>query len=739
MRRSGHAFAPLLLALSALFPTVAIAAIPQHFAGDRLVDVSLTVEDRALGRGASSTLAVRFAPKPGWHIYWQNSGDSGAPPTIAWSLPHGVTVGSPLWPIPERIVTSGIATYIYARPTTLLLPIRVDPSARLGSNISLRADLSWLVCQHVCIPGRGHLARSIAILARPPHNSAREPSFFIAARQALPQRAPAGLRVDADATSLRIAIPRTNAGISLPFTATFFPNDAATIAQSQPQRLESDGGRTVLVVPRPVGAAQAREARIRGVLRLDVVDGDHPRLIGYTVDAIATPAPMTALPTLLAAFVLAFLGGVVLNVMPCLFPVLSFKALGLIRDHEPAMRRKLAFVYALGVVCSSAALGIALVILRSSGHALGWGFQWQSPIFVGSIALLVFALALSLSGVFEIVVPLPTIVARRGPRRDALGAFTDGAFVTLVASSCTAPFMGAALGFALAAPAWAALAVFIALGLGIALPYVAITTVPAFATRLPKPGAWMVGVRRILAFPLYATTAWLIWIFSKQTGSNASALLLAALFFTGAASVAFGAAQAYRSWARRLACFGAAALCVAIGLVTSSRALSGELAAKPTLDATTVAFSPSRLASLRARHGPVLVDITAAWCITCQINERFALADTSVERRLKTLHVAVLRGDWTLQDPTLTAYLQTFHRVGVPLYAYYRDNGQIDVWPQLLTPSAVIDRLGDATGVARRSDSDAKTVSVSEAGRAGSGAVQLPGTCMTRSNHERTA
>jgi thiol:disulfide interchange protein DsbD len=336
-----------------------------------------------------------------------------------------------------------------------------------------------------------------------------------------------------------------------------------------------------------------------------------------------------------AAFVgFAFLGGLVLNLMPCVFPVLSFKALRAI--GEPYDRRvRSAIAYTAGVVLSCASLGVALIVARSAGAMIGWGFQLQSPVFVGALAALLLAMGLAMSGVVEMVVPIPPALARRAA---TAGAFGDGILVTLIASACVAPYMGAALAFALSASAPVAIGVFVALGLGLALPQALVMVTPALLRWVPKPGAWLLVARRVLSIPLYLSAAWLAWVLVLQIAPPQPAPL----------------AQVGQH------------------------------------DAT---FGPASLERLRREHHAVLVDIGAAWCITCKVNERLALDRPEVARRLRDLKVTVLYGDWTRQDPQITAYLHGLGTAGVPLYVYYSRDGGTDVWPQILTPKLVLDRL----------------------------------------------
>lgn len=353
------------------------------------------------------------------------------------------------------------------------------------------------------------------------------------------------------------------------------------------------------------------------------------------------PAPTTGFAAFLSFVALAFVGGLVLNLMPCVFPVLSFKALRAI--GEPYDRRlRTAVAYTAGVTSSCAGLGIALIVARSAGHALGWGFQLQSPIFVAALTVLMIGLALAMSGFIELTLPIPAPLARRAA---TAGAFGDGVLVTLIASACIAPYMGAALGFALAATAPVALGIFMALGLGIASPHALLILSPVLLRWLPKPGPWLITARRVLALPLYLSAAWLLWVFAQQ--------------------------------------------------VLPQTVVTSAVAGSPQTGVATT-FSTTNLAALRRAHRPVLVEVGAAWCITCQVNERFALDRPEVTARLRTLGVTVVHADWTSQNPQITAYLHALGAAGVPLYVYYHADGTDEVWPQVLTSRAITERLNRA-------------------------------------------
>ncbi len=667
---------------------------PRHFLGDRYVRTRILPESGTVARGGSTSLAIEFTTSPGWHIYWRNPGDAGGPPESKWTLAHGISVGPTMWPTPDRRTDAGITTYVYTGRTTLLVPLDIARDAHLGTT-ALHADLTWLVCSNVCVPGSGKASANVVIADNATLPDPRNDSLFAAARARLPLQANFESTFTASHGSLRIAEPRAPFGERLT-DAYFFPLDPNLIAQSSPQRLTTDG--TLTLTLQLKNAQDGAPRQIDGVLAIKSIDAvGHRQFRGYAINAVpASIAQVTAPRSLVAALVLAFLGGIVLNVMPCVFPVLSFKALGAIKEVDPRQRWSRATSYALGVIGSCLTLGVLLLALRGGGQAIGWGFQYQSPLFVALLTLLLLALALSMSGVAEFVIPLPGPLAHRNGGNGNVTAFVDGALVTLIASACTAPFMGAALGFALTASGPAGLSVFAALGLGLALPYVIVTGVPAIAARLPKPGRWMVLAQRLFAFPLYATVAWLVWVFSQEVDGGSLFSLLIALVCVGFAVSAYGAsADLGRVWRRAFVLLSIVAFAAAIAIVAPVNAMqhSASKEASSTEVLHYEPFAASRLAALRAAHRAVLVNVTAAWCITCQVNDRLALGRPEVLERFAAQHVTLLRADWTNQDARITEYLQQFGRSGVPLYVYYAADGNVDVWPQLLTPSLVLERL----------------------------------------------
>ncbi len=687
-------------------------------AGDRLVTARLAVETQRVAPGTTATLGLELTPAPGWHIYWRNPGEAGLPPQATWTLPRGASVGDTSWPVPERLMTGQIESNVYTKPATLLIPLHLAAATPLGA-ARVGAALKWLVCSTVCIPGKGSVATAIDVVTHTDPTATEDPAFA-RARAAIPKPAPFATEVDAGASAVTLSWPLGSIPMRHVATVAFFadPSGAAALAPSAAQRYEVRGGRGTLRLAR--AAPPVPTGPIPGVLTLTGTDASGARAeLAYTIvpgsgtaadgsrsDRASGSGNASGPLAALVAIALAFAGGLLLNLMPCVFPVLAFKAMGVIRE-APGRRWANAISYAVGVVACCSALGGALLLARAGGAALGWGFQLQSPLFVAGLASVVFFLALSMSGTVELVVPVPAMLRNRFGAGTPAASFFDGALVAIIASACTAPYMGAALGYALTAPAAVAIGIFAALGFGIALPYALVAGVPGIAARVPKPGAWTLVARQLLAFPLFATVAWLVWVFAQQAGSVGLLGLLAALVLVAFGTWALGSRDLLgAAWRRSAVALAGASLAGAIAIVvatTHARASLAAVGASPAGSAgvagaasTTKAFepfAPARLASLRAAGRPVLVDMSAAWCITCQVNEAVALDRPEVVHRLAALNAVEMRGDWTNGDPQITAFLQRFGRSGVPLYVYYAADGSAHVLPQLLTPAIVLSSL----------------------------------------------
>ncbi len=672
--------------------------------------VALVSDTDQVAPGMPFHLGLRIAMAPGWHTYWHNPGEAGAPPEIALHLPAGATAGPIAWPAPRRIAEGPVMTYAYAG--TVLLPLEVTPPAAGGTGFTVQATAHWLVCKQICVPEQGSFALTLPYGTPGPSAQAGE---FAAAARAVPAPSPWAVSAAPDGELWVHGDGLDGAAVA---TAAFIPERAETIRDNAPQTLTRRAHGIVLrLTPgRRFAAALGTPAGLRGVLELTDRAGQRRAM---TVAAQPGPVPNVAAPvaaigaigaTALARLLgLAFLGGLILNLMPCVFPVLAMKAMALASAAAGGRMRAQAAAYAAGVLTAFAALGGALLATRAAGAAIGWGFQLAAPGFVAALAWLMFAVGLNLSGVFETPAGRLAGAGQGLVARGGLGgSFFTGLLAVVVATPCTAPFMGAAIGGALAAQPAAALAVFLAMGAGLAAPSLLLAAAPGLARAMPRPGRWMDVLRQVLAFPMYAAAAWLLWVVSAEAGPDGVLATAAGLVLLGFAAWALGMAQRGAGGGRRLA-GGAAALGVLAALAILARmaavpptppALAAGIGSHSAATAgRTEAFSTARLAALRAAGRPVFVDMTAAWCVTCLVNERVALDRAPVQAAFARRRVALLVGDWTRQDPALTAYLRAHGRDGVPLYVFYPPGAAHGrVLPQLLTPGLVLDALRGTAG-----------------------------------------
>jgi thiol:disulfide interchange protein len=686
----------VLALMAVLFAPVARADGPSAAAD--LVKAGLVAEISSIAPGAALWIDLHLEIKPGWHIYWRNPGDSGLPTAIDWHLPPGFSAGNILWPVPEHFVQNGIGNYGYSGSADLVVSVMPPKQLTTGQAERLEADASWLVCADICIPGGAKLALSLPVAAQQAPADPVVAPLFATARRHLPVPAPFETRFHNDVHNIRLLIPSSAiAGLRHP-TAMFFPNGESLIDAAAQPVLERDANCLNLVLPKAsVGASTP--ATLDGVLSLRGADGAER---AFEISANPVPAmPAENAIVWWQALLLAFLGGVVLNAMPCVFPILSLKLLSVAQHAHGRRSEQLShgLAYTAGVLASFAVLGVALLALRAGGEAVGWGFQLQSPVFVALLAYLLFAMGLSLSGVAGFGASLAGIGGGLARRSGLTGTFLTGVLATIVATPCTAPFMGAALGFALIAPAPVAIGVFLTLGLGLAAPYLVASLSLRWQRILPKPGAWMEFLKQLFAFPLYGTVAWLLWVLIQEVGPGDALSVLFGLVLVAFAVWLYGrtrlTAPLGRSLGTALAAAGsAAAIFLAVSLTgaaggsatPASAASRGGLRYEP--------FTTQRLSALETEGKPAFVNLTAAWCVTCLVNERVALDSEAVRKAFAERGVVSLKGDWTTQNPEITEFLQKFGRSGVPLYLLYTGKGAPVVLPQILTAASVLDALG---------------------------------------------
>lgn len=688
--RIARLLAAAFLALC-LLPTIASAQADKGVVATERVRAELLAHaPEGVEAGKPLWVGLQITHQPEWHTYWKNPGDSGLPTTLSWTLPAGIEAGEIAWPVPKKIPVGPLANYGYEGTVLLPVPLTVTPAFKpsLFGDAEIRLKASWLVCKKECIPEDGSFvlklpARSTTAL----HAGAFQAAWDV---QPKPLQGPAQARVEGQ--TLQVSVPGLPASL-VGKNLEFFPETGEVIEPAgqwtqawngkvwtaslplSPHRSQSPDVMPVVVAAG--GQAWRSEAKVAGAWPAPAapVAAVSPALQEALRDnAAAAPstAPATSAGTFFVALLGALLGGLALNLMPCVFPVLAIKVVGFTRHADDSRGHRISgLAYTAGVVCSFAALGGLMLALRAAGEQLGWGFQLQSPAVVAALAALFTLIALNFAGVFQFGAMLPSRLATLEARHPVANAFLTGVLAVAVASPCTAPFMGASLGLAISLPAGEALAIFVWLGLGMALPYLVASWVPAVAHRLPRPGAWMETFRRLMAFPMFATVAWLVWVLGQQSGVDGAGALLALLV---ALSMVVWALTLRGRTRIALASVALAGL-AAVGWWTGgaiTRPAAPAITAAAARDDGWQAWSPERVQQLVASGRPVFVDFTAAWCVTCQYNKRTTLGKPEVLADFKDRNVALLRADWTRRDPAITAALAQLGRNGVPVYVFYK-------------------------------------------------------------------
>jgi len=645
-----------------------------------------------IAAGGSLQAGLVLTIEEHWHVYWVNAGDSGEPPHITWTLPQGITVGPMQFPAPQRLPLGPLMDFGYEDQVAFPVLLTAAPGTKPGK-VHLDAKVTWLVCAAVCLPGRAHLGMDVDVvpgpLAAPPTVGALGEAVT-----GLPKPLPASMSVSAVGDSKQLLITLKTG--SNEQDAEFYPFDPEIIDNAADQQIDSlDDGIKIWLTRSPDTASGPLPKALHGLVELSSTEAYEFTV--PVVQGVVTPPTLAAKkatntsssPDLNAfsAIGLAFLGGLLLNLMPCVFPVLFLKGLALVNSsgEEKSRQRAHGLVYTLGIVVSFWVIVAALLILRAGGRELGWGFQLQSPGFVAVLASLVFFLGLSLAGQFELGLSLTSTGGDLAQKPGLAGSFFTGILATVVATPCMAPLMGAAVGYALAQPAWLTFIVFTALGLGLALPYLALTMQPQWTRFLPKPGAWMETLKQATAVPLFGTAIWLTWVYAQlyaRDGINRMVPLLACYLILAIAGWALG------KWPARWGSGIAAVLLILFAIALPLRKITIE-----TL--TWEPYTQANFDAARASGHPVFIDFTAAWCLSCQVNEKAVLQSAEVESTLITGHVVVLKADWTQYDPVITRELSALGRSGVPTYVIYPP-GKVsnpDVLPEFLTKAVVLNAI----------------------------------------------
>jgi thiol:disulfide interchange protein len=682
-------FAAVFLLLFASAAWSAPTATAPHLA------VQIAVPPAEIYPGQNFVAGLYFKLDPGWHVYWINAGDSGEPPRIKWTLPDGISAGAMQFPTPKRLPLGPLMDFGYENEVLFPIPMHVDTAfkPKTGS-IALNAKVDWLVCREVCIPGKAVLDIERKALTEAPSS----PSFVDADQQliahfahTLPQKLPANMQAkfQPSATGFKLTVITGREEKN----AQFFPFDQSQVANAAPQSVKPLRSGFVMSLKKDE-SLQQNPNELHGLVVL--ADGSAFEVRAAQGAITATESLSGSLSGLARIAGLAFLGGVILNLMPCVFPVLFIKGLSLLQSSQQERHKLRAhgLVYTSGILISFWIVVALLLILRAGGRELGWGFQFQSPGFIAVMSLFLFFLGLSLAGVFEIGLSMTNKGSSLAAQHGYAGSFFTGVLAVVVATPCTAPLMGAAIGYALSHSAFISFAIFTALAVGLAAPYLLLTFNPSWTKLLPRPGAWMEILKQATSIPIFATVIWLLWVFVQDAGANALVGLLAAFLLLAIAAWILG------RWPAKAAATVSAAvvLASAVGLsILSASKLSavpvqaGEAAKKSVWEP----FSPALVDKYRTEGRPVFVDFTASWCLSCQVNERVILDRLDVQQKLRDGGFALVRADWTNSDEAITQTLNSLGRDGVPTYAIYPASRQEapHVLPEVLTPGIVIDAI----------------------------------------------
>lgn len=636
-------------------------------------------DHKAASPGQEFSLILDIKLQPDWHFYWKNPGEAGMAPSLEWQLPEGITIVKTEWPTPERFEKEGMITFGYSSEVPFLITAKLARSSSLG-DFEIKGNIQWVICSsETCLPGSSEVSAKIHVASESIKEEEKK-SRFAQVKKALPKHLPTS-SITKDKDGVTVFLDDEVAMVDSPY---FFPESGSNFhiipkiskkSKGADIQLSSDAGKGILVLGNKA----------------------------YHVDEVSESASTVEnLLTFFGALLFAFLGGLILNLMPCVLPVVSLKVMSFAKMAGQSRTEliKHGVFFTFGVLISFWALAGAIILLQSTGEAVGWGFQLQDPLFIALLALLFVLLGLSLFGVFELGTSIATMAGEASVQTEKKGyqaSFFSGIFATAVATPCTGPFMGSALGYALTQPAYITMTIFTALALGMSLPYLLLGIFPSLIRWFPKPGAWMESFKQFLGFLMMLTVLWLLWVFVGQTSEMALFALLFALLIASLGAWIFGRfGAAYRSKTTRLVGYALATLCLvfALGTVNFSSHLSADNATS--LPSDWEPYSEARVAELRAAGTPVLIDFTAKWCLICQTNH-MVLTQSKVEKALNDRRVVRMKADWTKRDPEITKALKNFGRSGVPLYVFYGEEKEPKILPQVLVPDSVISLVESRT------------------------------------------
>lgn len=694
-----------------LFGLIALVAATGNAKPTRVgtVVVDLVSPVQTIQPGQPFTVGLHMVMDDHWHVYWQNPGDAGLPPTIKWSLPDGFTVGPVNWPIPEKLITPPLASYAYSHEVIVPLKITAPADLAPGQSITLTGKASWLVCKEECVPGESNVSLNLQVAEQ----TIADPIWaekFAAIEYPKPAAFAVSSSFDGGKFQLRFPATADLAG------AEFYSGAKGIIEHAADQSLSIENGTATLTIPKNEYLL-TRPDSLFGLLVITNADSSKSHLTFTSTlgdDKPVAAAVTNEETTFWKAILFAFIGGLILNLMPCVLPVLSLKILGFVNQANETHSKPLhhGLVFTAGVLISFWLLAGTLLILKAGGEQLGWGFQLQSPIFLVFVTSFIFLFGLNLLGVFELGTSLASAGAVASGKTGFGGSFLNGVTATIVATPCTAPFMGSALGYSLAQPAWIAMIIFTSIGLGMAAPYLALSASPRLLKFVPKPGRWMETFKQFLGFILLATVLWLLWVLSIQVGTAGLIVVLAALLLMGVAAWIIGrwdtlvAATKTKLLARGAALtLAIAALVIGIGGASFQNTVASTTAGSQSSIAWET-FTPQRVEELRTAGTPVFIDFTAAWCLSCQVNEKVAFSSSDVQQRFADLGIVALKADWTSRDQIIAETLAKFGRNSVPLYVLYHTAGaEPIVLPEILTPGIVLEALNNITNPSETSSS----------------------------------
>lgn len=723
---SGGFFIAVIL-VQFLFPLPSDAAGPRHTRARLVSDVATAVP------GSSITVGVLLRMDPGWHTYWVNPGEAGLPTTAQWTVPTGTVVSDLLWPVPEKTIEGGeVLTYGYATETMLLTTMKLPATLPAHGNVKLRAALEWLECATTCVPGSDtvSLTLSLGTVAVPSPAAGQIAGYRRALPRALNEQQDVAVAMTVSNDTLMIRVSPA-AGIELGLNGAdvpdFFPLSENSGVAGRTRSTVAGGGALILV---PLAGGKDLPGEIRGVVVYRTAGGVRGGVeVAYTPERHASPLDRTFVTSrsqagelpLIMYIGFAVIGGLLLNIMPCVLPVIALKIFGLVKmaGDEPRKVRRLGWMFSLGILVSFLVLALTVILLKAAGQQVGWGFQFQEPVFVIMMSALVFAFGLSLFGVFEIRLPgaavagVSAVITQQGHKggNGYAASFAEGVFATILATPCTAPFLGSALGFAFVQPVGVILLMFAAVAFGMALPYLVLTARPAWLRFLPRPGAWMETAKQFMGFLMMATLLWLLFILGKQLGMEGVIWTGAFLLTVGVGCWLVGRFATLTASRRAFWATWAVAVLLAAGgyglflegaldVRTAVAATSGPASSREEGPGEVAweAFSLTALESHLQKGHPVFLDFTAEWCLTCKVNERTVIASRGVQEKLRASGIVTMKADWTNRNPDITRLLAKFGRSGVPLYVLFPVNRPDEpiVLPEVLTSSTLLEALEQA-------------------------------------------